>query len=282
MELRKKHKRSLILNATSLIDVLFLLLIFFMISTTFLSAPAIKLELPKAKHADAVRQEPVVVYVDANGGVFLNDEPLDMALLPAALKGKLDQHALKGPTDTYEEAPLSTTGLDAMDRRICIKFENTEEVNYGLVEDEDEHEHGVPIEYDSPENQMMKQGHRDFIRLLQDRPGRNGFRNREVEISNIMGDEVGHHGGKHAHMEAVLYILAGEGYTQVGEEKVPWKKGSLLHVQGPQTPHQHFNTSSERVEMLRAAPGIRFNFMQRIAAERFPYLWFSHRGVNRE
>ena len=40
MQLRRKHKRSLILNITSLIDVMFLLLIFFMISTTFLSTPA--------------------------------------------------------------------------------------------------------------------------------------------------------------------------------------------------------------------------------------------------
>jgi len=90
MQLRTKSKRSLILNVTSLIDVLFLLLIFFMISTTFLSTPAIKLELPKAQNADAVRQEPVVVYVDADGTTFLNDEPMDVGLLPAALKEKLE------------------------------------------------------------------------------------------------------------------------------------------------------------------------------------------------
>ncbi len=91
MQLRKKSKRSLILNLTSLIDVLFLLLIFFMISTTFLSTPAIKLELPKAKHADVVRQSPAVVYIDAVGRVFLNDEPVEIALLGAALKGKLEE-----------------------------------------------------------------------------------------------------------------------------------------------------------------------------------------------
>lgn len=90
MELRKGKKRSLILNVTSLIDVLFLLLIFFMISTTFLSQPAIKMELPEAKHADVVRQNPLVVYVDQYGKVFLNDEPMDVPLLGEALKRKLD------------------------------------------------------------------------------------------------------------------------------------------------------------------------------------------------
>jgi len=90
MEFRKAKKRSLILNVTSLIDVLFLLLIFFMISTTFLSQPAIKMELPEAKNADEVRQKPLVVYIDQYGKVYLNDEPIDIPLLGEALKRKLE------------------------------------------------------------------------------------------------------------------------------------------------------------------------------------------------
>jgi biopolymer transport protein ExbD len=92
MHLRAKHKRSVILNVTSLVDVLFLLLIFFMVSTTFVSTPAIKLELPKAKNADAVRQDPLIVYVDMNGNIFINDEPVDMALFEAAIQAKLEEH----------------------------------------------------------------------------------------------------------------------------------------------------------------------------------------------
>jgi biopolymer transport protein ExbD len=90
MQLRPQRKRSVILNVTSLIDVLFLLLIFFMISTSFLATPAIKLELPKAKHADVVRQKPVVIYIDPEGAIFLNDEPVRISLLEAALADKLE------------------------------------------------------------------------------------------------------------------------------------------------------------------------------------------------
>ncbi len=80
----------MILNVTSLIDVLFLLLIFFIVSTTFLSQPAIKLELPKAEHSDVVRQKPLVVYIDQYGKVFLNDEPIEIPLLGEALRRKLE------------------------------------------------------------------------------------------------------------------------------------------------------------------------------------------------
>jgi biopolymer transport protein ExbD len=88
MELRKEKKRSLVLNVTSLIDVLFLLLIFFIVSTTFLSQPAIKLELPKAKHSEVVRQEALVIYIDKDGKLFLNDEPIEVQLLSEAITQK--------------------------------------------------------------------------------------------------------------------------------------------------------------------------------------------------
>ena len=88
----------------------------------------------------------------------------------------------------------------------------------------------------------------------------------------------GTHGGKHAHMEAILYILQGEGYSIVDGETVPWKKGTCFHVQGPQTEHQHFNESDVPSHMLRAAPGVRMKFFQDIAKERFPYLWYEGHG----
>ena len=79
-------------------------------------------------------------------------------------------------------------------------------------------------------------------------------------------------------MEAILYILQGEGYTVCDGEKVPWKKGTCIQVQGPQTVHQHFNTSDVPSHMLRGAAGIRMKFFQQVARERFPYLWYEHRG----
>jgi len=66
-------------------------LLFFMVSTTFLSTPAIKLELPKAAHGEVVEQRPIVVYVDRDGTVYLNDEPVNVALLTAALESKLTE-----------------------------------------------------------------------------------------------------------------------------------------------------------------------------------------------
>ena len=76
MKLQDKPKRKVRINITSLIDVLFILLIFFMVTSTFLEQPGMKLELPKAKSANVENVENMVVYIDSDRQVFLNDKPV--------------------------------------------------------------------------------------------------------------------------------------------------------------------------------------------------------------
>ena len=63
------------INLTPLIDVVFLLLIFFMVSTTFDRHANLKVELPEAsaKKEQQQQQEPLVLSIDANGNYFIND-----------------------------------------------------------------------------------------------------------------------------------------------------------------------------------------------------------------
>lgn len=104
----------------------------------------------------------------------------------------------------------------------------------------------------------------------------NNFKAREVAITGILCDEPGMHSGKHAHMEAVLYVLQGEGYSIVDGEKVPWKKGTVLQIQGPQTVHQHFNTGKIESQQLRIHFGTRSHFFQLTAKRVFPYKYYEY------
>ncbi len=89
MQFKTKQKRKVLINITSLIDVLFLLLIFFMVSSTFLEQPGIKLELPQAQSATIVEQKDYTLFVDKDGDMFLNDEKLTLEKLEARLKKAL-------------------------------------------------------------------------------------------------------------------------------------------------------------------------------------------------
>lgn len=84
---RKKGKA--LINITSLIDVLFLLLIFLMVSSTFLEQPGIQLELPEAQSSVLVEQKEFTLFVNRNGDLFLNDNEISMEELTVRIKEAL-------------------------------------------------------------------------------------------------------------------------------------------------------------------------------------------------
>lgn len=86
MRFAVKTKKRILINITSLIDVLFLLLIFFIVSSTFLEQPGMKLDLPKTQKLSAMRMEGHTLFVSSDSLIFLNDEAIDYNLLPKRLQ----------------------------------------------------------------------------------------------------------------------------------------------------------------------------------------------------
>ncbi len=77
MKMRQSRREELAVNLTPLIDVVFLLLIFFMVSTTFNRQSEIVVNLPEAaSQAQEVKVEPLEVTIDANGTYFVNRQQL--------------------------------------------------------------------------------------------------------------------------------------------------------------------------------------------------------------
>jgi biopolymer transport protein ExbD len=65
------------INLTPLIDVVFLLLIFFMVSTTFDTTSQLKIKLPEASQNETRKaQDPLHLMIDAKGQFFLNAREL--------------------------------------------------------------------------------------------------------------------------------------------------------------------------------------------------------------
>lgn len=93
MQISDKARKKVQINITSLIDVLFILLIFFMVTSTFLEQPGIKLDLPKAKTAQVQQTENLVIYVDPQQRIFLNDKPVALDRLEKLLKETVSSKA---------------------------------------------------------------------------------------------------------------------------------------------------------------------------------------------
>lgn len=77
MQLQNKNRRDLTVNLTPLIDVVFLLLIFFMVSTSFTRETQIELKLPKATGEPLETDyEMVEISIDSNGHYYVNKQSL--------------------------------------------------------------------------------------------------------------------------------------------------------------------------------------------------------------
>src|ERR1041385_2180776 len=82
----------------ALIDVLIVLLIFLMVTTTFKQQPALKLALPESSHAEktaASEKAPLLITIDAQGQLLFGDDKL--AVTADSLKAKLVDRAQKEP-----------------------------------------------------------------------------------------------------------------------------------------------------------------------------------------
>ena len=105
MNLRPVRKELPDLNLTPLIDVVFLLLIFFMVSTTFDKHARIKVELPEAATQDEeVRERQVLeVTIDAEGRYYVNQKQVITTNIDIL------KHALEKAANGREKLPLIIT-----------------------------------------------------------------------------------------------------------------------------------------------------------------------------
>jgi len=77
MMLRHDRRRDPELNITPLIDVVFLLLIFFMVSTTFDKQAELNIELPEATgKVTPTEQFKIEIGIDGEGRYFINQRPI--------------------------------------------------------------------------------------------------------------------------------------------------------------------------------------------------------------
>lgn len=77
MQFKRTNRRDVDVNITPLIDVVFLLLIFFMVSTTFTDKTELVLELPEATgQAQLQRTESIEILVTRAGSFTINNQAL--------------------------------------------------------------------------------------------------------------------------------------------------------------------------------------------------------------
>lgn len=124
MKFKRHFETKAQIDLIPMIDVVFLLILFFLVSTTFALLPGITLNLPKAQTAESVHSNGITISVNSSGSIWVNDIPveninqLEFALLSQAAKFT-DGAALEEVPINLEADELVTNGtivriLDAL------------------------------------------------------------------------------------------------------------------------------------------------------------------------
>jgi len=103
---RRLHIEKGTADLTPLLNVFFLLLIFFMFTSSFIFQPGIKVNLPKALTSEVIQQDNVVIVITKDDRLYLNDREMSaeelasslniMAKEKTSLLIKADSHASLG------------------------------------------------------------------------------------------------------------------------------------------------------------------------------------------
>jgi biopolymer transport protein ExbD len=115
MRLAQRLKPQISLDLTPLIDVVFQLVIFFMISTTFNTAPGIELNLPESSTAVSVKVDQVRITFVSEDEVYLNEDLHSLK----SLEEELDNLA---PILRDQEKPVIVEGDSQAPYQILIQI----------------------------------------------------------------------------------------------------------------------------------------------------------------
>ncbi len=109
-----KFKRKLTIRTNvelvPLIDVVFQLIAFFMISTTFILTPGINLKLPSSTTSEPVMMSRIIITVVSKDEIYLNKERCNLAVLDEKLSkiGRVEREKIKSiVVEGDEKVPYS-------------------------------------------------------------------------------------------------------------------------------------------------------------------------------
>jgi biopolymer transport protein ExbD len=89
MDFRTRRAVNYSINIASLIDILFLLLLFFVVTSSFVEHPNIKLALPSASNAEASTFEGIIITISKEGRLFMGKQSIGVSELGAILRSRV-------------------------------------------------------------------------------------------------------------------------------------------------------------------------------------------------
>ncbi len=103
------------INISPLIDMVFILLIFFIVTTSFVKETGITVDKPSAATADQLKNQSIMIGITANGDIFHSGKKTNLLSLRAIVKRELVGKKDKPVTIIADANSRNATLIDVID-----------------------------------------------------------------------------------------------------------------------------------------------------------------------
>ena len=133
MKFRRKRHQDRDIDISPLIDVVFILLIFFMVTTTFAKDMQLDIERPSARSSSPASTKAIRVYVDAGEQVYVDDVPVKPWMLESRMREMLAGASEPAVVVVTDRSVSAQTLMEVVDRCRLAGAENV-----GVITDAEE------------------------------------------------------------------------------------------------------------------------------------------------
>ena len=115
--IRNRNDTALTIDLAPMVDVVFLLIIFFMVSTTFINIEqSMPVQLPEAQSSRAITSDMPTVTVDANNQIFVSGQKVQLGQLAAIVRQQIELTGLRNVVFRADKIVPHGLSVQVMDK----------------------------------------------------------------------------------------------------------------------------------------------------------------------
>jgi biopolymer transport protein ExbD len=116
IKIRKKRKFDQTAEITSLIDIVFILLIFFLLTAVFIPE-GVSINLPEAKNTTDQAENPLTIFINDQGSIFINDQNIQIENLSSEIMKLKEDHPISINADQKSDYGIFIKVIDEIKSR---------------------------------------------------------------------------------------------------------------------------------------------------------------------
>lgn len=114
-EITRKRKQGVNVDIAPLMDMVFILLIFFIVTSTFTRETGVEVEKPKAKSASSLDKQSILIAVTREGMIHVNERQIELGALQDIIKQMLSKDPSREAVIIADKSSQTGSLVNVMD-----------------------------------------------------------------------------------------------------------------------------------------------------------------------